>query len=260
MHNSETWDRIALGWNHHSENGPDKHDKKIVAISEFLKDRGALTPTSDVLDLGCGPGAYAMEFAKYAKSVTCSDVSPVMIEYCKESALKAGLKNVSFKEADFITQSVDELDFRKKFDLVFTSLTPAMDGLESVEKITETTRKWAFNNSFVYFKDELKNEVMDKVFGMPPSNKWGSSSPYCLWNILWLKGYYPEMNYYREDLTKVYEVSERTALDVAENIIRDRAPSDEEVSEVLKYLKATYTDGKVLRETEALYAWTLWKI
>lgn len=260
-HTRETWDRIAGSWSNYPGKVRAKMDGKVQAITEFLLGKGVLTEDTEVLDLGCGPGSYTMSFAKHAKSVTCSDVSPKMLEYSEENAKNLGLSNVEFKEADFLTQSVEELGWEKKFDLVFTSLTPAMDSLESIEKIERVSRKWAFDNSFVYLEDSLKNEVKENVFGMPvKNNQWGGSSPYCIWNILWLKGKYPEMSYYRESKTQEYGLNEKTAYDIAENIIRDRAPNDEEVARVFDYLKETRPEGKVVRKTNALYAWILWEV
>ncbi len=258
-HTKETWDRLARGWNHDSLSVTSEKDKKIIQLREYLQNAGALMSGYDVLDLGCGPGKYGLEFAKYVNSVTLSDVSSVMLDYARENALSIGAENVIFSEADFLTESVEKLDWKKKFDLVFTSLTPAMDNAECIRKINGCSRKWAFNNSFVYFRDSLKDEVGQNVFERPANTNWGNSSPYCIWNILWLMGLHPRMEYTGEKIDYEYELSRTVAQDSAVNIIRDRAPSEKEIDMVYRYLEKAYPDGKVIRKTQSLYSWILWE-
>lgn len=258
-HTRETWDRIAQNWDHDSRKVRLKKDEKIIQLKDYLMAAGALSEDYDVLDLGCGPGKYGLEFAKHVRSVTLSDISPVMLDYARENALSVGAENVIFSEADFLTESVEKLGWKKKFDLVFTSLTPAMDNAECIRKINECSRKWAFNNSFVYFKDSLKDEVGQNVFGKPANTNWGNSSPYCIWNILWLMGLHPRMEYTGEKIDCEYELTKTVAEDAAVNIIRDRAPSEKEIDAVYRYLEKSYPDGRVIRRTESLYSWILWE-
>ena len=259
VHNKETWDRMAHAWGADSPKVKLKKDEKILKICEYLNSKDLLKDKT-ILDLGCGPGKYGIEFAKTAKLVTLSDVSSVMLEYAENNAKEIGVSNLEYVEADFLTQSVSELSWEKKFDLVFTSLTPAMDSAESIEKINATSKDWAFNNSFVYLRDSLKDEVKENVFGVKPNENWGNSSPYCIFNILWLMGLHPEVTYYSDVLDYEYELRESTALTVVENIIRDRAPTDDEVKAVFEYLSSKYKDGKVPRHTESMYSWILWNV
>lgn len=258
-HTKETWDRIAKGWSRDSDKVRLEKDEKIILLKDYLIKAGALSGEYDVLDLGCGPGKYGLEFSKYARTVTLSDVSPVMLELARENTTLSGAQNISFSEADFLTESVTELGWEKKFDLVFTSLTPAMDNAETIRKINRCSRKWAFNNSFVYFRDSLKDEVGKNVFGKPVSTNWGNSSPYCIWNILWLMGAHPRMEYTGEKIDYEYDLTRTVAEDSAVNIIRDRAPSESEIDAVYSYLEKAYPDGKVIRKTESLYSWILWE-
>lgn len=260
VHNKETWDRMANNWGADSPKVRLKKDEKVEKIISYLEEQGALCEDYDVLDLGCGPGKYGIGFANKAKSVTLSDVSTVMLGYAKTNVEKAGVTNVGYEEADFLTQSVSSLGWEKKFDLVFTSLTPAMDSRESIEKINACTKKWAFNNSFVFLKDSLKDEVKQNVFGMETDSNFGNSSPYCIWNILWLLGLHPQITYYTDELDYEYPVTKESAFETVENIIRDRAPTDEEVERTLEYFKKTYGDGPVKRHTTSMYSWILWKV
>lgn len=260
VHNKDTWDRLAKNWGNDSPKVKLKKDEKVYLMRDYLIEKGALGEDTEMLDLGCGPGQFGLVFAKTAKFVTLSDVSTVMLDYAKNNAVKEELTNVDFAEADFLKQSVEELGWEKKYDLVFTSMTPAMDNVDSIRKINQVTRKWAFNNSFVYLHDSLKDEVKQNVFGMPTTNVFGDSSPYSIWNILWQMGCCPTMEYYSNEIHYEYDLCRQTAFETVENIIRDRGPNDDEVDEVLKYFEKRFPDGKVIRDTESLFSWILWKV
>jgi SAM-dependent methyltransferase len=70
-----------------------------------------LTPESTVLDVGGGAGRYALPLALRAKHVTVVEPSPSMLEALRQSALDAGIENVSavegsWEEADVAAHDV----------------------------------------------------------------------------------------------------------------------------------------------------------
>jgi len=61
---------------------PETIDRSVAWIMQSL----ALQPGNTVLDLGCGPGLYALRLANYGLSVTGVDLSPTSIDYARRSA------------------------------------------------------------------------------------------------------------------------------------------------------------------------------
>ncbi len=260
-HTRETWDRLAEGWKKDPPEVEEAKARQYAAVTDFFLERGIITGESSVIDVGCGAGGYAMCFAEHAKQVTCSDISPKMLEHCKTLAAERGLTNVDYVDCDFLEFDTDAAGWNGKFDLVFTSLTPAMDGLASVEKVNSISRNWCFNNSFVYRRDNLRNAVLENVYGRSATNRWGNSSAYCLFNILWHMGLKPEMRYYSETIEHEYDMDLEVAKGVTINIIRDRAPTDEEIKRTFDYLEKNMSEnGKIRKVTESLFAWTLWNV
>ena len=260
-HTKETWDRLAEDWRSSPSEVQAQKDVMCGEIARYALARGIINKDSLVADIGCGSGNYAVEFAKLAGHVTCSDISTRMLELCRELVAEQGLHNVDYVDCDFLAFDIEKAGWLKKYDLVFTSLTPAMSGLASVEKVNRISRGWCFNNSFIYRKDFLRNEVMEKAFGLPPRDKFDGSSTYCLFNILWQLGYMPEIRYYKEQTLHDYELDMGLCKRIASMIIRDRAPSEEEVQTTYKYLEENFAvDGKVKKATESLFAWTYWYV
>lgn len=79
-----------------------------------------ITPTSHVLDIGCGPGSLTLDFAKRApQGVTVGiDASEVPIAKAKEEAEKAGVSNVEWVVGE-VYDIPKLLGAERKFDIVF---------------------------------------------------------------------------------------------------------------------------------------------
>lgn len=72
-----------------------------------------------VLDLGCGDGRFALGLAHLAASVDGLDPDPEGIDLAKAAALKAGVRNVTFK-----TGAAQRLPYEDgAFDVVILSWT-----------------------------------------------------------------------------------------------------------------------------------------
>jgi 2-polyprenyl-3-methyl-5-hydroxy-6-metoxy-1,4-benzoquinol methylase len=98
----DMWSTLAQGF----KDDPRRNDDPVVNLLA-----GWLTPESTVLDVGGGAGRYALPLALRAKHVTVVDPSPSMLEALRESAVDAGIENVSavegsWEEADVVAHDV----------------------------------------------------------------------------------------------------------------------------------------------------------
>jgi 2-polyprenyl-3-methyl-5-hydroxy-6-metoxy-1,4-benzoquinol methylase len=66
---------------------------------------------STVIDLGCGPGLYAEEFAKAGLTVTGIDINEISLDYAQRSAKAKGL-GIEYLFADYLG-----LNVQKRYDL-----------------------------------------------------------------------------------------------------------------------------------------------
>lgn len=141
------WDNRAEEFNaktHKNENG-----KRLNSVLELLISKGMLKEEGSVLDVGCGPGKYSIEFAKHANSVTGIDISPRMIEFAMENAGKESLNNVSFELLDWEEVDIKAMGWEKKFDLVFASMCPAINSRNTLEKMVGASKNCCFLSTFV---------------------------------------------------------------------------------------------------------------
>jgi SAM-dependent methyltransferase len=74
-----------------------------INMRDALLTQARLEPGMSVLDLACGTGDPVLEIARRvgpAGRVTASDLSPQMLDVCRQNAAAAGLANMSFAVAD----------------------------------------------------------------------------------------------------------------------------------------------------------------
>lgn len=265
-HTPQVWDGRAMDWGRELEtDGPFRRslEERVGESAAYLRQHGLLGAGSQVVDIGCGPGRFAAEFAKTAGHVTGIDLSGKMLELGEQYTKECGLDNVSFLSADFNALDIRELGWEKKFDLVFTSITPAIGTMESLEKAMQICRGCCFNSSFVRWVDELEDQIGRALYGRETGSSLNSHGKwfYALFNLLWLQGYFPETRYYCQKQEEYIQADEKLASYYAKCFAPDMLSSQEEIRRVFRYLKEhSNSEGKILQKYERWYGWILWDV
>lgn len=265
-HTAEVWDSRADDWEKElAQDGPFRRslNERVDKVAEYLRGKGLLGPGTQVLDIGCGAGRFVAEFARTAGHVTGIDLSPRMLEVGADYAAACGLSNVSYRSGDFADFEIGELGWEKKFDLVFTSITPAIGTMAALEKAMAISCGYCFNSSFVRWEDELEIEIGEAAFGIrqTPAPDSYRHVFYSLFNLLWLKGYFPETGYHLQEQAEQAEVNEDLARYYAKCFSTDMMAGKEETRRVLEYLQEhAGPDGTILRPYKRWYGWILWDV
>jgi SAM-dependent methyltransferase len=80
---------------------------EILRLVDWMWDKLALQAGSHILDVTCGPGLYAVEFARRGCTVHGIDFSPASIRYARQQAAEAGLaERCTFDQRDVRTMDV----------------------------------------------------------------------------------------------------------------------------------------------------------
>lgn len=229
-------------------------------LTQYLLSKGALHKNANILDIGCGAGKYIIPFAKMARSVTGLDISPNMIEFAAENAKKEQLQNVQLKVLPWQQLEVAQKGWENRFDLVFASMSPAVNSAETLQKMTEASKKHCFLSGFVYRKDSVKDELVKQLTGKE-SNDYHHKKIYHAFNILWHEGIYPEVSYKDASWTRQLPVEE--AKKIYTMSLQNMAILEDQ-NEELEEKVATFIDNKsrngYLEETiESKIAWLFWE-
>lgn len=265
-HSKDSWNKRAENWAKELENTEHKKrsDERLKATFDFINRYNVINKESKVIDIGCGLGLYVNEFAKTAGYITGIDLSPYMIEYAENFVSgKFPDKKIVWKACDFKNIDIDETGWRKCFDLVFTSLTPAVDGLESIKKICDMSKGYCFNSTFVSSDDNIDKYLYEKLTGKEFDEEFKKHHHwyYALYNLLFLKGYYPRSDYYEEKWTSYIEADDKQTEFFADRMKMkykiDNVNADR-IKELL--LKKSDSDGKIRYDHHTVYGFLLWNV
>ncbi len=206
-HSRTMWNSIADEWEKELKEDTARQQrsrKRVEKTAEYLIRSGALTHESAVLDIGCGPGRFVAEFAKTAKHASGLDLSDRMAEFGLRYCHDQGLHNVSFYAEDFKTLDPEKSGLAGRFDLVFTSITPAVGSREGFRKALDLSGRWFFNAAVIHIGDSLL-EKLDMALGTNSSDPKNSEGFYAMFNEMLLRNYYPYIEYYTEEDVEVYD-------------------------------------------------------
>lgn len=174
----EFWDGRAEGFAK-AVLGEGKTDDFVFKNIEHL----ALIASDDhIADIGCGPGRHAYDLRKRGASYLGFDISPEMIRLAKENAAAKGF------DVDFTYENWEE--HKGRFDIVFASMTPAVNSLKALEKYCGLAKKYCIMQRFLEETDNIS-----PLFGLPYLNE-GHNNPgytFALVNSLWKMGYFPQI-------------------------------------------------------------------
>lgn len=261
----ERWDKRASEWEEGLRNDEIRrvyYDKRIEATIGWLQSFGLFQGSCDIADVGCGPGRFVAEFAKKSRYVLGVDISPQMAEYGSAYSKELGLDNADFYTGDFSKLDIKSLGWQNRFDLAFSSITPAIRGKNGLDNLISMSRAWCFNSCFIYFYNELHDRILKDLFQLPPRREKTSHSYWFkqLFDLLWLRGYQPHVHYYTDHREESRSVDRRFAEDLT-NYLLDEEASAENIESVLGYLEQNANEnGKISFISECRYGWLLWNV
>jgi SAM-dependent methyltransferase len=262
----ETWDSRAHEWDAKLRREGvrrEQNDARVQDTAAYLRSRGLLGPDCDAVDIGCGPGRFVAEFARTAKSAVGVDISPRMAEFAAAYAKEQGLSNTSFAALDFQTADIRALGWEGRFDLVFSSITPAVRGLRGLDNLIAMSRGWCFNACFVHNVNSLQDRLLRELYDRGPRHDKTIHSQWFfeMFNLLWLRGYYPETRYYKQHRETRLSADRQTAEDLAGYLLGEEAATEKEAVRIERFLESnTDADGMVPEVSDCWYGWTLWDV
>lgn len=254
--------RMAEFWNKRSENysrniDKDQRKKKIDEILEFLEEAGFNPEGSRVLDIGCGPGTLSLPLSKFGAEVTALDISSGMLNRLKDTVTKEALP-VDIIECSWWTADIDELGFRKEYDLVIASMTPAIRDIENFDKMIACSKNLCYYSNFLRRgEDRAYRDIRSSILGENSVyNMNGMNYPFM---YLYLSGYMPSVRINHSKWNE--ETSWREAAEQAiEFIGRGRDFDDETKEKIIDYYQNASPDGIYRSESDVYTGMMIWEV
>ncbi|HVN98124.1 MAG TPA: class I SAM-dependent methyltransferase [Syntrophorhabdaceae bacterium] len=147
-----TNDKTSLGvdsrlfWDEKASEYTLPFEEKTVArtnqVIDLLERKGIIVAGTHILDVGSGPGTFALPLALLGASVTALDISDKMLlrliaEAQRVDVTVARTVRASWKEIDPDTEALSGA-----FDIVLTALSQAVEDEEDILKMEKCSRQW----------------------------------------------------------------------------------------------------------------------
>jgi len=141
-----------------------EHEQGLIlkVIDLFFKEN-LINKDSKVLDIGCGPGTYALPLASMVSHITALDAAPEMLSVLTEQAEQRGIANISP-----LCVKWEESDFDGEFDFVLAAFSPAIRSAEALLKMNKASCKYASiitHAGLDDFQMRLRNDLWETVLG-----------------------------------------------------------------------------------------------
>ena len=165
--NSSRQERHNAFWERMAQNYPLPFDDKVIngtrQVIALVKDKGVEFSNTRILDIGCGTGIYTLPLAGEAAMLTGIDDSRTMIERMETAMTSENIDNVHPIKASWKNIDITDLEFEKAFDIVWTSMTPAVQTARDFEQMERCARKWCV---YIGWGRKRKNALMEEIFQM----------------------------------------------------------------------------------------------
>ena len=210
----ETLKETVKFWNKRADNYQknvmgQKGSKRVNRVLDWLETQGMELAGKKVLDIGAGPGAFALAFARRCHSVVALEPAAGMVSYLQAEIARSGLENVRVIQKAWEQVDLEKEGFYGSFDLVFASMSPGINNMDTIQKALDCSKEYFYYSSFAGRRDsDLLRKLWPALYGinLPP---WPDQAFFVL-NLL-----------YTLDLQLKFEVWEegrRTKLAVAEAV------------------------------------------
>lgn len=142
----DRWDDMAKDFAQRTS-GEQVSARRDAALNQLV-DKGIVTPETRVLDIGAGPGSWALPMSKICAHVTALEPSGGMIDIMSERVEEEKINNITIVQKTWQETDLAEQGWEKAFDLVFASMTPGIDGPEAVMKLMAASGHYCYMSAF----------------------------------------------------------------------------------------------------------------
>ncbi len=202
------WDRRSEGYARQSQ---DAESRSLRAeLLRWLAARGALERGFRVLDIGAGPGGFALPMAARVRQVTALEPSAGMVSILRRRQQARALSNLRVVRRGWGEIELERERWAGAFDLVFASMSPGVDGPEALERMNRASRRFCYLSGW---SGELwgpwgqaRRELWPLLFGEPQGNY--PHDVLYVFGLLYARGFRPELRFRWRESSRDLETEE----------------------------------------------------
>lgn len=255
MNEQERWDQAAVDYQRVYDLGLSEYN---TALLRFWQENRMIFPGCRVLDIGCGVGRYGSYLAALGCEVTLTDISGEMLRCARENM--AGCKTPwTVYQCDFHEATGREPVFAGGFDLVISTMSPAVCDAATVRKMSSLSRGYCFLARFRAWEQPFRDRLMREM-GLEPRRAFGDLEADCEGMLRAVReaGYSPEIRQVDYNWADA-----RTPEQMADYLIRNYFPEDENREQMFAQalcvsIGLADADGTVTDAVNTRVAWIWW--
>jgi len=132
----DKWDKKAKSYNRYTA------DKTVLEaiICQKIEDAGLALHGKNILDIGCGTGAYTLRVAQKAAHVDAVDISTEMLRILREDAHANALENISTHNSSWEAYPLPEAPY----DIAIATMFPALKEEKHFQKMHNAAKQKIF--------------------------------------------------------------------------------------------------------------------
>lgn len=250
------WNRRAPRWARRT--GSEAAHQRRREILAWLEQEGALRRGIRVLDIGAGPGNFAIPIAKIAAEVVALEPAAAMLDLLKERAVKENLSNIHYLACTWQQVDLEKEGLTGGFDLVLASMTPGVRDAATLEKMMAASRGFCYYSGFAGgFPRTAEGELWQKIVGEAPRHLRGDILPVFVY--LYALGYRPRVRFMTMEMNEEIPVEEAVA-ELSDFFARHEEVTEEVKRVIRDYVKSRAVDGFYRRSRRACHGLLLWRV
>jgi SAM-dependent methyltransferase len=196
----EGWSRRAAAFARQSENAASRRRRQ--AQLDWLAERGALRPRFRVLDIGAGPGTFALLLAGRVREVVALEPASGMAAILEEKIKARRLSNLRVVRRTWQEIEPEEEGWASAFDLVFASMSPGVSAPRALESMLQVSRRFCYLSAWSGGRwgrwGRAREELWPRLFGGEAGGY--PNDIFYPFGLLYALGFRPELRFHWVDI------------------------------------------------------------
>jgi hypothetical protein len=255
----DRWNLRAPSYAAHSDSRESQARRR--RILGWLKNEGALGPRTRALDIGAGPGSFAVPLSQAAASVTALEPAEAMASILERRIEDGGIENIrvvrkTWEEADLAAES-----WIGAFDLVFASMSPGVSHPVTLEKMNSASRAFCYLSGWSGDRWGKWGRAQSELWPLIFREELGDypSDIFYAFGLLYALGYRPELRFLHPPV-RLEMTAEEAIGELVDHFGRYVEVGKEARGRIAAYVKSHSREGTFRQESTLCQGFMLWQV
>lgn len=222
---------------------------------KLIKEENMVNKDGCCLDIGCGTGRYSIALANEFEKLVGIDISNGMLDKAKDLTKENDINNIEFVCSHFDQINLEKMGYKKKFDLVFAHMTPAINSVETFEKIINASKGYCMMSKPTRRHDAILDHIMQEL-NVTGFNFSAEDDIQNAFDYLWLSGYCPKLHYENKKYRAEKSLDETISMYI--NRMKQFKNIDTNEEEKIKQIVSSYAVNSMIIEDMSMMISTIY--